>query len=374
MATPNETIDALASLTTKLHVTQQHTDVERVVEVTGDSLDVFSETAMDARILASKGGNTSFLKKVFSRKWKFKDLWMVRYLANDPTSTFFGVSFSSPTDLQRVLQRDPWCFTGGLLLGVSWPTPIIGKKVSSEISSGMETVFRSPEKSKDLDKEVPSLEKRKSKIIFYFEKSNPSKMGGLIDAKDLNRDLLNLTKKQTLFQNSGDHGKTQVPLVHLSHKIQYLMADMFFRGDPHHFVSKNPCNSSLINNPTTKLQAAPTIHSEGVVEVTGDSPAQNIEVRSLDAFSESTMVAHVYYRKGCRSSSLKKIFSCMWKFKDKQWKVDDHELTPFIVPEARSKNANGNKPKGNDPKRPLPTLQNLAEPEAGPAMQACLNQ
>lgn len=32
------------------------------------------------------------------------------------------------------------------------------------------------------------------------------------------------------------------------------------------------------------------------------------------------------------------------------------------------------KEKGFKPKWPLPTLQNLAEPEAGPAMQACLNQ
>lgn len=129
MNLPNEHIEALTTLTTKLKVSNDISDVD-IIEVTGDvlnkeievlGLDTFSETSMVTRVFVRKGCSTSFLKKIFSRMWKFRNPWQVGYLDSDSTSFYFGFSFASHTDMDWVMSRMPWCFTGGFLLGAQWP-------------------------------------------------------------------------------------------------------------------------------------------------------------------------------------------------------------------------------------------------------------
>ena len=103
-----ESIKDLTTLTTKLQVSSVGKD-EDIIEVAEDTLaeevellrlDDFTKTSMVARVFARKGCTTSFLKRIFSRMWKFREPRKVRYLDNDPSSNYFGFSFASGSDFE----------------------------------------------------------------------------------------------------------------------------------------------------------------------------------------------------------------------------------------------------------------------------------
>ena len=141
--------ESLADLTEALNMDDDDNAWEDAFAVEEDGLSARPKlAALVGKALVPKIGSVKLLNSIFQRLWWDVKGWKMKLLTGENGVMFVGLEFSSLDACNRVLEKGPWCFNGGVLFLKPWPDSevidenqsafVAGRQINDNILLGFE--------------------------------------------------------------------------------------------------------------------------------------------------------------------------------------------------------------------------------------------